>query len=294
MINHPYQIDRMEPMKLKDIINRKMPPKPWADGEKIPWNDPGFSERMLKEHLSQDHDMASRRQMIIDMHVSWINETCLHGQLSRVLDLGCGPGLYSQRLAQLGHACVGIDFSPASIAHAKSQSALAGLMINYVCGDIRIVEYDEGFDLAMLIFGEFNVFAKDDARELLRQIHKALKPGGCILLEPETYDAIMKVGETPASWHSEQGGLFSPTPHLWLEEHFWHVDDHAATTRYFILDASTGAVDVCASTSQAYSDDDFDQLLTEAGFSEIKRYPSLTGSEIQQSEELFVLIAKKA
>ena len=114
-------------MKLQDIVDRELPPKPWAEGEKIPWNDPGFSERMLKEHLSQEHDMASRRQAVIDKHVSWIHDTCLNGKRGRVLDLGCGPGFYSQRLARLGNHCVGIDFSPASIAYAQSQAAQAEL-----------------------------------------------------------------------------------------------------------------------------------------------------------------------
>ena len=41
---------------------------------------------------------------------------------ARVLDLGCGPGLYTTRLAKLGHTCVGIDFSPASIAYAKAEA----------------------------------------------------------------------------------------------------------------------------------------------------------------------------
>jgi len=281
-------------MKLKEIITREMPAKPWAEGEKIPWNDPGFSERMLKEHLSQNHDMASRRQTIIDRHVSWIEQTCLHGRPSRILDLGCGPGFYSQRLAQLGHNCVGIDFSPASVAYAQSQAVQAGLTVDYVRGDIRAVDYGEGFDLSMLIFGEFNVFTKDDTQQLLRRIHQALSPGGYVLLEPQTYDAIQKDGNRPACWHTESGGLFSVNPHLWLEEHFWHASCHAATTRYFIIDAATGAVDRYASTSQAYADSDYDQLLTSAGFSEIQRFPSLTGTKSHEQEGLSVLMAKKA
>jgi hypothetical protein len=36
-------------MKLKGIIKRKLPPGPWEEGEKIPWNDPLFSERMLEK-----------------------------------------------------------------------------------------------------------------------------------------------------------------------------------------------------------------------------------------------------
>ncbi|MBW7996213.1 MAG: hypothetical protein FVQ81_06515 [Candidatus Glassbacteria bacterium] len=39
------------------------PPQPgslWSGQYKIPWNDPAFSRRMLIEHLSQEHDLASR------------------------------------------------------------------------------------------------------------------------------------------------------------------------------------------------------------------------------------------
>ena len=32
----------------------------WAGRYKIPWDEPGFSRRMLKEHLNQAHDLASR------------------------------------------------------------------------------------------------------------------------------------------------------------------------------------------------------------------------------------------
>jgi SAM-dependent methyltransferase len=281
-------------MKLEDMVGRKVSPEPWAEGEKIPWDDPGFSERMLKEHLSQDHDMASRRGAMIDLHVSWIHETCLHGRPSRVLDLACGPGLYSQRLAQLGHRCIGIDFSPASIAHAQSQAAEAGLEIEYSCEDIRTAEYGDNFDLAMLVFGEFNMFRKNDAEQLFSRIHKALNSGGHVLLEPQTYHAIEKEGKGPACWHTEPAGLFSPDPHIWLDEHFWHDDCHASTTRYYIIDTQTGSVERYASTTQAYPDDDYDQLLSKAGFSAIKKFPSLTGSKDHQHEGLFTLMAKKA
>ena len=280
-------------MKIEDMITREVPPQPWAEGEKIPWDEPGFSERMLKEHLSQEHDLASRRQERVDRHVAWIEEACLDGRPSRILDLGCGPGLYSQRLAKRGHACTGIDFSPASVAYARSQAAQADLSIDYVCGDIRTVDYAEGFDLAMLIFGEFNVFTEADARLLLGRTHQALRSGGRLLLEPQTYDIIEKEGNRSASWHTQSGGLFSPRPHLWLEEHFWHAGGHAATTRYFIIDAATGAVERYASTTQAYTDADLDRLLSDAGFSEIQRFPSLAGTNRDRQEGLCVLMAKK-
>jgi 2-polyprenyl-3-methyl-5-hydroxy-6-metoxy-1,4-benzoquinol methylase len=81
----------------------------WRDVTRLPWHDEAFSRRMLREHLSQAHDGASRRFATIDRQVAWIHDQVLRRRPSRVLDLECGPGLYTERLAALGHACTGID-----------------------------------------------------------------------------------------------------------------------------------------------------------------------------------------
>ncbi len=100
------------------IIGRDNPPSDWQTWSKIPWDEPGFSARMLENHLSQEHDWASRTNTAIDAQVAFI-----HRQLpseAHILDLGCGPGLYTSRLNALGHQCTGVDFSPASINYARS------------------------------------------------------------------------------------------------------------------------------------------------------------------------------
>ena len=75
---------------------------------------------MLREHLTQDHDAASRRLPIIDLHVAWIHRQVLGEKPSTILDLGCGPGFYTDRLSRLGHTATGLDFSPAAIAACAS------------------------------------------------------------------------------------------------------------------------------------------------------------------------------
>jgi SAM-dependent methyltransferase len=135
-------------MNLLDLIGRTPVPAPWAEGEKIPWNDPDFSARMLKEHLSQEQNAASRRSERIDAHVAWIHHELLDGNPTQVLDLGCGPGLYSNRLARLGHNCVGIDYSPASIAYAVRTAQKEGLPCTFLQEYIRTATYGTGFVLA--------------------------------------------------------------------------------------------------------------------------------------------------
>ena len=174
-------------------MNRlKFSPKPLVLGEKISWDDPEFSKRMLKEHLSQKHDFASRKLEIIEKQVNWINNNFLKNKPSSLLELGCEPGFYLQKLSKLGHKCSDIDFSPASIEYAKANADLEGLNINYKLGDIRKVRFRIGFDLIFMIYGEFNTFKKQDAKMILQKIWDALNPRGLILLEPHLFDSIKK------------------------------------------------------------------------------------------------------
>jgi hypothetical protein len=55
-----------------DIVNRKPGPAPWSEGDNIPWDDAGFSERMLAERQSREHDLASHRSETIDQQVDWV------------------------------------------------------------------------------------------------------------------------------------------------------------------------------------------------------------------------------
>jgi SAM-dependent methyltransferase len=277
-------------MNLSDIIQATNPPKAWVEGETIPWDEPDFSRRMLKEHLTQKHNAASRRFEIIDQHVKWIHETLLKESVGRILDLACGPGFYVERFTELGHSCLGIDFSPASIAYAREQNP----HLNYVESDIRKADYGIGYDLVLFIFGEFNVFKPEDVRYILTKAHHALSDDGILLLEPHSYDAIKQIGQGERKWYSSQGGLFSDEAHFCLMENFWLESDSAAIKRYYIVDAATNQVTLTSSTMQAYTDEEYDQLLGDCGFSDIRRYTSLTGADIPEDNSLFVLTAKKA
>jgi cyclopropane fatty-acyl-phospholipid synthase-like methyltransferase len=279
-------------MKLKEIIKRKLPPGPWEEGDKIPWNDPLFSERMLKKHLSQEHDWASRRLSIVDRHVDWIEAHFLKPRC-RVLDLGCGPGLYSHRLAGRGHNCLGLDFSPASIAHAKAQASADGLSARYHLADVRTAAFGEEFDLVMMIFGEFNVFRESEAENILNKAWSCMKEGGVILIEGHTYKEVKRQGLSPSYWESTQSGLFADRPYLQLEEHFWHADCTASTTRYLIIDLHDGTTTHYASTMKAYTDKQYQRMLEKAGFSHIRRFQQMGESGTEFKGKLHVFTGEK-
>lgn len=238
----------------------------WDGAYKIPWDDPDFSRRMLAEHLSQEHDLASRKRQMIRTQVQWIHENICNNTHAKLLDIGCGPGLYIEQFAALDYDCCGIDFSPASIEYAKSQLGDKARLVN---GDIRVVEFGGGYDLAMMVFGEFNVFSPNECRQILKKTFEALSPGGKLLLEAHTFDAVERIGRTPNSWYKSGPGLlglFSDDPHICLMENHWLDKQQTALQQFHILDAADGTVTLYRSTTKAWTIDQYKQLLKEAGF----------------------------
>lgn len=259
-------------MTLSDLITRTLPAVPWQNGETIPWNDEAFSERMLANHLSQEHDWASRRFRIIDQQIHQMTAR-LGGERRRVLDLGCGPGFYLQRLAMKGYQCTGVDFSPASVRYAREQAQKEGLDIDYVLSDIRAYRSTDRFDFIMLMFGEFNVFSRSDIEQILRQAAAMLNPGGMLLTEVHTWDEICRQGMQESNWQTLNTGLFSALPHLLLQESFWDGEQQIATTSYWVVEEGNNVSRYDASM-QAYTQDAYRKLFASCGFAPVGAQPS--------------------
>ena len=249
---------------------------------------------MLREHLSQAHDAASRRCDRIDRQVRWLHEELLSGKSARILDLGCGPGLYLERLARLGHSCLGIDFSPASIEHARSVAMSDGLSVEYRQADLRDGSYGDGFDLAMLIFGELNAFRPEQAATILSEARRALAPSGTLVLEVHDETTVRRLGQREPVWYTEQSGLFSDAPHLCLRESAWSQTERAAVDRYFVWEAEARQLSEYVNTLKAYSESEYLELLSAAGFAKPRRFDSLDGEKAASPPDLFVLVSPRA
>ncbi len=236
-------------------------------------DEPAFSQRMLENHLSQDHDWASRRLTVIEQQVTWITRQLPAG--ARILDLGCGPGFYTRLLAERGFHCTGVDFSPASITWARQQAQAANLNIDYIQQDIRTYHPTEPFDFIMMTFGELNVFSAADAQSLISHCAQWLKPDGKLLVEVHTFDEVKR-----RAWRSRLAALSarpvscrasSAVNGKCLDEEaqtsstqFWAIAENGCTTRF-------------GSQMKARRDDEYISLLGDAGFTVLQRPDSHTG-----------------
>lgn len=262
----------------------------WDGDYKIPWDAPEFSRRMLAEHLAQEHDMASRRLEWIDRQVEWIHHRLLAGRTANILDLGCGPGFYSHRLASRCHRCRGIDFGPASIEYARQHSPDRS-RCEFELGDIRRVAFGGPYDLAMVLFGEMNVFSPTEIGAILRRLRASLLPDrGILILEIQTPEAVERTGRGEPSDEYFRSGLFSDRPYRCRTECEWIPEQHVAIQTFTVSD-DAGATQVYRNTTKAWATEDLTALLQATGFDRVFHqddWPSNTDSLALWSAEIAI------
>jgi SAM-dependent methyltransferase len=114
-------------------------------------------------------------------------ERALVRPMTSVLDVGCGFGLETERLARLvapGQAVAGIDLSAHFIVEAKRRAVEAGLRIDYRVGPAEALPFpDASFTH---VRGERLLIYLTDVRRALAEMRRVLHPDGVVaLIEPE-------------------------------------------------------------------------------------------------------------
>ena len=92
------------------------------------------------------------------------------------IDIGCGPGRLSARLAELGHDVLGIDIVPEAVQQTRARGASA------IVRDVYDTLPGEGrWESALLADG--NIGISGDPVGLLRRVRELLDPRGRIVVE---------------------------------------------------------------------------------------------------------------
>jgi len=228
------------------------------------WDDDHISRHLLTMHLDGENDVASRNKATIRNTVAWI-ESQFNGSQNNILDLGCGPGLYCELLAEHGNNVVGVDYSKRSIAYAKEQAAQKHLHIEYLCENYLDLSFRNRFNLVIMIYCDFCVLIPRDRDRLLQMVFAALKPGGLFIfdaLNEHTPGAMEIPGK---SFGVAESGFWKDNPSLALSENFHYEEEHVILQQHIVCtDAYPPAV--YRFWNHYYSPDTLCSLLNDHGF----------------------------
>jgi SAM-dependent methyltransferase len=201
-------------------------PRPFDPAVELDWGDPVVSRRLLREHLDQSHDGASRRLRTVDEHVRRL-QRLLPRPSAHVLDAACGPGLYSVRLAAAGHRVTALDVGPAVVEHARvlARRSHVSDRVTARIADLRTFTSPERYDAAILIYHVLEGFPRRQQPSVLRRLCAVLGHKAPLIVEmrlrPDQPDGRI------SSWDVVGGSLLSDRRHLLLVE---TVHDHARNT----------------------------------------------------------------
>lgn len=271
----------------------ELPVKPrlYEPGEPLFWDDPHISKSMLEAHLNPDNDVASRKHVTIDKQVNHLISSGVVKPGDKVLDLGCGPGLYSSRFAARGVQITGIDISPNSLDYARHYAAKKNLDIDYRLMNFLDIDYSENFDTVIQVYGELNTFSDVKRDELLTKLRKALKPGGLLILDITTRVARLK-SEPKSYWYVSNNGFWRPHEHMVLARGYDYPEDNVWLDQFIVIDPD--GVKVYNNWFHEYDLDTIREVIQNAGFDVIETWNDLAGSKYSTDGEWLAIVAKRS
>lgn len=254
------------------------------------WDDPHISKMMLAAHLHPTLDAASRKHHVIDQHVSWLAKEVPLKKGMRLLDLGCGPGLYCERFSRMGLEVVGIDYSKRSIAYARDKAKAQGLLITYRYENYLTLDEEASYDVITLIYCDFGVLSPQESDGLLQAIKRALKPGGYFICDVWT-PCYKELSSDQNRWKSyPQGGFWREGPYLELFDQRFDQKTGTAHRQYVIIEPHQ-APKVYHLWEQCYTKEMLEEKLNKNGFVCQKLAENLSGQPYKDQSETLAVIA---
>lgn len=277
-------------MNFQDLLKFIKKPEVFEEGTSNFWDDPYISKNMLAAHLNPDWDAASRKPKTIDKTVAWINKNFLQ-EHSTILDLGCGPGLYAERFAGLGHHVTGIDFSQRSIEYARESSKKQNHNIQYLYQSYLDIDYYERFDLVVLIYCDFGALSNENRDILLQKVYRALKPGGFFIFDVFT-ETVKEEKEVKKGWSIDKAGFWAKEEHLVLSEVFHYPEEKVFLNQDIVL-LDSDRFEVYRTYDHYYSESDLIHLLNENKYKNHKFfYDVIQESNFASNKVVFTVTQK--
>jgi SAM-dependent methyltransferase len=249
------------------------------------WTRPHLAQNMLSFHLNQETDLASRKFEAIDHSVNWIDaQLNLSGK--HVCDLGCGPGLYTQRFAARGAVVTGVDFSIHSLEYAKTQAKNS---IQYVHADYLVDDLPTGFDVLTLIYYDLCVLSSQQRKALLSRMKEMLNPDGRIVIDVAGIGLFAGKEDLTIMEGQFMDGFWAAGDYVGIQRSFVYPKEHISLDRYLIVEPSeTWQV---FNWFQYFTPESIEAELSDAGFTVDQMVGDLNGEPLTQEGSHIGIVA---
>lgn len=195
----------------------------------------------------------------------------------RVLDVGCGTGVFALRLAERGIEVVGVDPAAASLDVARAKPG--GERVRWIHGDATALP-SLRVDLATMTGNAAQAVVDPRVwQETLRGVHDVLRPGGRFVFE--TRDPAKRAWE---AWNREASYRVTEIPGVGAVEHWVELIDVSGplvTFRGTYVFAADGQVMTSDSTLRFREQEEIEAELAALGYvvEDVRDAPDRPGRE---------------
>jgi len=280
-------------MDITDIVSKTEKPKIYEKGTAFMWTDEHISKQLLNVHLNPDIDLGSRKKSTIEKTANWILNTQKEKGKLTILDLGCGPGLYTEIFAKAGHNVTGIDISKNSIEYAKKSSEDKKLDIAYLNSSYLEIDLEsDKYDLVVLIYTDLGVLMPTERESLMEMIFRVLKKGGTFIFDV-LKDREIEKKTSPKTWEASNNGFWKESPYLALSESFLYQEEKVVLFQHIIVDTEEN-IETYRFWTHFFSQTDVQKILDVHSFIDVKfKEDILPEGDIWNGDNVIFTMASK-
>jgi SAM-dependent methyltransferase len=201
----------------------------------------------------------------------------------KILDLACGYGRHTNRLAALGHEMIGVDITPGFLEIARKEAIKRKVEVRYLHGDMRSITFENEFDRVMLLFTAFGYFSDEENQQVMVNASNALVSAGLLIFDTPNRDAFVK--DMRPFWVMEKEG------NLMIDRmSFDSLQGRIYNKRIVIRD---GVRKDKPNFTRLYNLQELKELLTRAGLELKHIYGGWDQSEFSAASHRMIVIARK-
>lgn len=256
------------------------------------WTDEYISEMILKQQLDPSYEGGSRLHSEIIDSVDFITSNIRISGFETLLDLGCGPGLYSSLFCKHVNNVIGIDISKPSLNYALTKAKNERLNIEYILGNINEMNAFPKADIVLLVYSIFGCLSCEKRKELIIKINKCLPINGYFIFDVFSENSFNNQLER-RYWSIEEKGFWSPLSYLLLKQTIINSLQKEVLNRYIVIEESL-KFKTFLFKEKYFNLLEVNNLLNAFGFTIDLSLGSLTGIPLSKTTKDIAIIARKS
>lgn len=206
-----------------------------------------------------------------------------------LLDLACGTGSISEKMAKLGYDVIGVDNSQEMLGIALDKKFDSGLDIQYLCQDMRNIDMFGTIGITICALDSINhLSCIDDVRKVFERVSLFSEYNGLFIFDVNTLYKHRKIladntftYETDNVYCIWENSLNKDTDEVRMNLEFFELEENGLYSR-----------SADSFSEKAYSEEVIEKLLAETNFEIIGKYGDDTFESPSETSQRIIYTAR--